>query len=827
MRAEIGASNVERSGWLARLSLGGSIRAGLIALTLALAAIAALGVADLYRARQRYEDRLAAAYQLESAGSRLLSATVAEQAALSGRSSPPSLRRAAATVDAEAGRVASLAAGDRRSAAIVRRWSAAEGELRRLAAQGRSPGRAIPLRREIANAVRIGRDSTGALAARQAQRRSDARDRATRDSRRALLVAGGAGGLALTAALLLIGALIASIRRPLDDLVGATQRLAAGGLGERVRPGGPEEITDLGAAFNTMAEQLGTARDRIEQEREKLATTIESLGDALVVADTAGVVTAVNPRAEQVVPQLVPGVRADARESPLPPLDEALVDEVIREEGERTLSITAAQLGEDGSQGIVWTVRDISERARLARVKSDFVATASHELRSPLTSIKGFIELLARSGNLSERDREFVDVILRSTDRLVDLVNDLLDVTRLEAGKMEVHSRLFHLGEIVRDVATLMRPRLEDKGQRLDVQVPPLLPRALADPARVRQIVINLLSNAHQYTDEGGRLSISVREDEDMLAMAVSDTGRGMSSEELEHVFDRFVRRDDAMGGTGLGLAIVKSLVELQRGTIEARSEPGSGSTFTVRLPAEPTGDGAVPPRKAIVGKRVLVVDDEPEVASLIAEQLRSFGVEPETAHRGDEAIERLRSDRFDAMTLDMLMPGDSGIDVLRKLRDDPELAHTPVVVVSIVSSGEALLGEWKVAKPVDAEELADVLGSAVMVGRTRVLVVARSSVRPELEPALVRLGLDHEWVTSGAAAAQACGHGRFEVALVDAGIRSPQAVLRALQLRGRRQGRAVVVFSTGDAASGAANLGGDPVPIEEAAGAVLQALGH
>src|SRR3712207_676329 len=126
-------------------------------------------------------------------------------------------------------------------------------------------------------------------------------------------------------------------------------------------------------------------------------------------------------------------------------------------------------------------------------MKSDFVATASHELRSPLTSIKGFVELLARSEGLGAREREFVDVILQSTDRLVDLVNDLLDVARLEAGKMEVHPRLFDLGEVVREVADLMAPRIEEKEQRLDVHVPPALPRALADPGRVRQIVMNLL----------------------------------------------------------------------------------------------------------------------------------------------------------------------------------------------------------------------------------------------------------------------------------------------------------------------------------------------
>ena len=194
-------------------------------------------------------------------------------------------------------------------------------------------------------------------------------------------------------------------------------------------------------------------------------------------------------------------------------------------------------------------------------------------------------------------------------------------------------------------------------------------------------------------------------------------------------------------------------------------------------------------------------------------------------AHSGDEALERLRDEQFDAVTLDMLMPGRSGLDVLRSLRADPQLRRTPVVIVSILSGSEALLGEWKVTKPVDPDELADVLGSAVLAGRTSVLVVGRSAVRTRLEPALVRMGLDHEWVTSGTAAARACSRRRFEVALVDAGIRSPQAVIKALDLRGRRLGRAVVLFSTGDDAPGVAHLGSDPVPVEDAAGAVLRTL--
>ncbi len=670
---------------------------------------------------------------------------------------------------------------------------------------------------------RAARAGDAALTARQEERRRTAREHARDDSRNAVILAAIAGGLGLIGALALIGGLIGSIRRPLEDLVGATTRLAQGQLDERVEPAGPEELSDLGTAFNAMAEQLDTASARIEAERRKLSTTIESLGDALVVCDPRGTVTATNPRAEQVVPELPVGADASGPDGPLPPLEEALDGEVMRERGERTLSITAAPLGE--GEGTVWTIRDVSERARLERVKSDFVATASHELRSPLTSIKGFVELLARSPELGEREREFVTVILQSTDRLVDLVNDLLDVARLEAGKMEVHPRLFDLGDVVREVATLMRPRVEEKGQQLRVRVPQGLPRALADPVRVRQIVTNLLSNAHLYTAEGGELVVTLARHDSELELGVEDTGRGMSEKELEHVYDRFVRREDGSGGTGLGLAIVRSLVDLQRGSIHVESTPGVGTTFTVRLPAEPERGAASAPRAAIRGKRVLVVDDEPEVATLIAEQLAAFEVEADTVNSGDEAIEHLRGGGFDAMTLDILMPGRSGMDVLRAVRDDPELRRTPVVIVSILSGSEALLGEWKVTKPIEAEELADVLGSAVMTGRTRVLVVGRSAVRARLEPALVRLGLAHEWVTSGTAAAQACRSRRFEVALVDAGIRSPENVMRGLELRGRRGSRAVVLFSDGADTEGAANLGPETVPIEDAAGAVLQAL--
>ena len=806
-----------------RLSLGRTIWLALIGLTLALGVIAALGIASLYSARQDYEDELALAYELESSASALLAAGVVEEAARtgSGTGAAQAERRARTAFDAEAQRALRLAEPDEESVRLVRGRIAAQNRVRRLANRPRT----LPRERRLANAILGAREAGIELQGRQGERRGEARDRAGDRSREALITAGGAGLLALLGALGLVAGVVGSIRKPLEQLVEATGRLAGGDLEQRVEPAGPRELRDLGGAFNVMAERLGAAQQRIEEERHKLAVTIESLRDALVVTDRDGVVTAVNPSATEVVPDLPVGARADVADSPLPPLDQALAGEVMREREDRTLSITAARLGDEGAEGIVWTIRDVSERARLEKVKSDFVATASHELRSPLTSIKGFVELLGRSDNLAEREREFVDVILQSTDRLVDLVNDLLDVARLEAGKMEVHPRLFDLSEIVHEVATLMAPRLADKEQQLDVRVPPGLPRAVADPGRVRQILTNLLSNAHLYTDAGGSLEVAVEVADGHLELAVADTGRGMTREEVEHAFDRFVRREDGTGGTGLGLSIVKSLVDIQRGSIDVESEPGVGTRFTVRLPAEAEPGAQVDPREAIRGKRVLVVDDEPEVARLIAEQLAPFGVDTETVNSGDEALKRLRSGGFDAMTLDVLMPGQSGVDVLRAIRSDEQIRRTPVVVVSILSTTQALFGEWKVSKPIDPEELADSIGSAVMAGRTRVLVVGRSSVRPQLEPALVRLGLDHEWVTSAAASARACKERRFEIALVDAGMRGPDAVMRSLDLRGRRLGRAVVLFSTGDEGEGVANLGAEPVPVEDAALAVLQTL--
>jgi signal transduction histidine kinase/CheY-like chemotaxis protein/HAMP domain-containing protein len=812
-----------------RLSIARSLRLALVALTLALAAVAALGIASLYNSRQSYENKLEQTSSLATAAANLAGAGIAEEEVLRDARGPAAAAaraQAAAAYRSAATAATNLARSDPTSEHLVRAQIAAENQARYLALTGQ-----LPPATAVNGPLTTARTLATRLQQRQLTRQTQGRKQARSGSRRALLLIVVAGVLALAGALALITVLVRSMRRPLDELVQATQSLAEGHLEQRVNPSGPRELQDLAGAFNAMSEDLATAQRRIEEERQRLAVTIESLGDALIVTEPgSSTVAAVNPRAAELVPELAPGDPVDGDASPLPPEQSALLHEMPIEHRGRSLAVTAARLGSE-NEGVVWTVRDMSERTRLERAKSEFVATASHELRSPLTSIKGFVELLQRSPeNMSERQQEFVDIILKSTDRLVDLVNDLLDVARIEADHVEINRRPIDVGEVVRDVVELMEPRVRSKHQKLTSYVAPTLPPALADPGRVRQIVANLLTNAHLYTPDAGNIHVGVEPDRAWIQIIVADSGVGMTDDEVSRVFDRFYRAGNRAGsnpGTGLGLSIVKSLVELHFGQVTVESEVGRGSVFRVRLPAAVPGIDSAGALESIRGRSVLVVDDEEEIAALISSQLAVLDVQTTVALSGEEALARLREGHFDAVTLDILMPGMDGFEVLRRIRADRDLATTPIVFVSVFSGRQELAGEWVVSKPIDADELRAVLGAAVSAGRSRVLVVGREELQRTLGSALDNLGIEFQWEVTGVAAARVCRERRFEVAVVDVGIRNPQMVVQALDLRGRRVRRAVILVSDGETPTppGVGKLGMEVVPAQYAASAVLAAL--
>jgi signal transduction histidine kinase len=239
---------------------------------------------------------------------------------------------------------------------------------------------------------------------------------------------------------------------------------------------------------------------------------------------------------------------------------------------------------------------EASERDRLDRMKDEFVLTASHELRSPLTSVQGFAELLMMDrDSLSPRQVETVGIILDNCRHLVRLLNDLLDLARSDAGRLSIRPVPTDLGPLVEDVVRTMRAQTEPSAQTLTVEIDPDLPRVSVESDRIRQILVNLITNAHEYSPERASIQVRARVADIEVEISVTDDGPGIPPAQLEHIFERFVRGDAGLtqrvGGTGLGLAISKSLVELHGGTIAADSVVGRGSTFTVTLPVAGPAD--------------------------------------------------------------------------------------------------------------------------------------------------------------------------------------------------------------------------------------------
>jgi signal transduction histidine kinase/CheY-like chemotaxis protein len=341
------------------------------------------------------------------------------------------------------------------------------------------------------------------------------------------------------------------------------------------------------------------------------------------------------------------------------------------------------------------------EVERATNLKSRFLASMSHELRTPLNAIVGFSDLLAEGvpGELNPKQKRFVNHIKQGSTHLLQLINDILDLSKIEAGQLELHCEYFHVKDALPEVLSTIRPLAMAKNIQVEHAFAIDRP-AYADRVRFKQILYNLLSNAVKFTPKDGRISIGCTEDEHFVSISVTDTGIGIRAEDQAVVFEEFRQvegaKDSAQEGTGLGLAITKRLVEQQGGKISLASELGKGSRFTFTLPAAaktkiPATDAvkvaaSCHAAAAAEGRKplVLIVDDEAPARELLASYL-----DPEyrtaTAESGAEAVKKAQRLLPDAITLDVLMPGGSGFETLVELRKSPETANIPIIVVSIV----------------------------------------------------------------------------------------------------------------------------------------------
>jgi adenylate cyclase len=627
------------------------------------------------------------------------------------------------------------------------------------------------------------------------------RDTAREKSGNAVTIAVAAGVAAVLLAIVLLVLILRSIVQPLQRLQRAMAAISGGQLDQAVTAVGNDEISAMTRALEQFRLNL-LDRERLERERAdavakaaraqlQLQDAITSIDEGFALWDADDRLIVCNDRLREMFGDLGVTLRPDvtfeevaqalARSGKLPvpanEIEEWVQKRIASHRGGgasfehqnaagRWLRISEARTSDGCIAGVYMDITDLKARERqLADLvdrladardqamqatvaKSRFLANMSHELRTPLNAVIGITEMLVEDAE-EFGQKGFVEPlnrIARAGKHLLELINEVLDLSKIEAGKLELHDEDVDLATLVSDLVGAAQPLAAKNGNRLVVEIPKETGSIWADSMRVRQIILNLLSNACKFTDKGTvTLKVSRHRDNEgeRIEFAVSDTGIGMTPEQLGKLFQEFSQADSSTtrkyGGTGLGLAITDRLCRMMGGSVTVESEPGRGTTFTVMLPARhgvasapaPIESGAPIAAVAAAGRRtnrVLVIDDDATVRDMMRRYLSREGFDVVTAQDGGEGIALARELVPSVITLDILMPGTGGWSVLQELKSDPDLATIPVIMISILDEqhkGIALGASAYLNKPIDRGKLAALLANFKFTDRApRALVI-------------------------------------------------------------------------------------------------------
>ncbi len=525
-------------------------------------------------------------------------------------------------------------------------------------------------------------------------------------------------------------------------------------ISSRIIVEGEDELGKLGDNINQMLERLENSQSALRESEAKLRTVVNSAPIILFAVDENGIFTLFDGRGVTDLglqsgslvglsifesyrdqPAIIESVKLALQGQPI---------KAVLNFGDQFWEAWYTPMNNHGSVGgVIGVSTNITDRIRAEeelrrardaaeaanRSKSTFLANMSHELRTPMNAIIGYSDLVMSGlyGAVTEQQKDRLTRVVDNGKHLLSLINDVLDLSKIESGKMELHLEQFNLPDLIQTTVSSVQPMVEGNRNRLQVFMSEDIDSMYADPTRVRQVLFNLLSNAAKFTSEGD-IWLRVARDNDTLRFEVEDSGIGIPPEKLSTIFDEFVQADSSttrkFGGTGLGLAISRRFCVMMGGSLRVESEVQKGSIFTMILPVTVTEkyeyrSQAVPTKKRTTGSikpvrvsnrgRVLLVDDDDTVHELLAHYLKDEGLEVLTARTGKEGLDVARREKPDVIVLDVLLPEMDGWVVLALLKNDPALHHIPVIMLSIVedkSTGFALGAADYLTKPIDPDSL-------------------------------------------------------------------------------------------------------------------------
>lgn len=593
---------------------------------------------------------------------------------------------------------------------------------------------------------------------------------------------------------------------PLHDQGRPTGLLAVAALREDAFGRDDERVLDLLA--NGTAEALGALRGKLDVDRQRMRLMVEGMADGLVMTDASGEVVVANdaarrflgaPEKAELTSRFLREalgfypfelVRGWERQGVRPVAEDLTV-------GERVLhSVVSPVTAPDGHLvGVVVVLRDVTETRTLEQRKEAFASMINHELRTPLTSVTGSIDLLLNGlvGEITDKQRRYLELAKGSVDRLNAMVDDLLDLSKIARGKMRLKLEVASLDEVVAEAVERYEAAFTRQGVDVVVRRPSEPVRALLDVARTHQVLNNLLTNASKFAHEGGRVEVEVFRGSDVgrtAGFSVWNNGEDIATADLERIFEHFEQSDPKEGrrirGTGLGLPICRAIVEGHGGRIWAESAPGKGARFVVTLPLEGLDDEKAP-RAAETqvpvassaqappdGPRVVVVDDDRPTAYAVKGLLLSGGFQVEVAHHADDALALARRRRPAVVLVDVRMPEIDGVRLIEILRHDPETRGVPILAISGVEEGtraQRAGAHGFLAKPLDPARLIATVSSLAAGGREgrRVLVVDDDpGIRSLCAEALAGLGYNVAQAADAAGAWERMRAFRPDLVLLD-----------------------------------------------------------